>query len=154
MHESDALDRPIFEPLMTVSEIALLARQSDRTIARRVADGTIPSKRLGRSIRITRKAALDYLGIEATGLMVDEPIAAGQAIDEEEPVEMHGYRVRVHEVVEYDVMLRAESADDAKAIVETEDRELDGGTRIEDGTPHVTVSLHAISVEPYPDLDE
>ena len=50
-------------------------------------------------------------------------------------------------------MLLAESPEEAKATVETENAELDGHTAVEDATPHVTVSKTAIGVEPFPDLE-
>ena len=67
--------------------------------------------------------------------------------------ELKGYRVRMREVVEYDVMLVAGSPEDAKTLAELESRELDGYSPIEDGTPERTITKVAVGVEPYPDLD-
>lgn len=138
------------QPLLTVSELAVLAGQSTRTIERRIADGSIPARRFGRSIRLTRRAALSYLGV---GAIRDRrlvlPGESRKGVDQ-----MQGYRVRMREVVEYDVMLAASSPEDAKMLAELESRELDGFSPIEDGTPEETISKRAIAVEPYPSLDE
>lgn len=39
-------------PMLTVPEVAGLLGVSDNTIYRRIADGDIPSKRLGKAVRI------------------------------------------------------------------------------------------------------
>jgi hypothetical protein len=64
-----------------------------------------------------------------------------------------GYRVRLRVVEEYDVALLAESAEDAKARAEADVR---GGVEfesIEDSWPEQVVSVEALAVEPYPDLE-
>jgi hypothetical protein len=63
---------------------------------------------------------------------------------------MKGYRVRLRVVEEYEVALLAE---DAKARAEADIR--DGGEfeGIEDSWPEEVVSVEALAVEPYPDLE-
>jgi hypothetical protein len=80
-------------------------------------------------------------------------VATDRDMDKED-VTMRGYRVRMREVVEYDVMLAAGSPEDAMKLAELESKELDGLSPIEDGTPERTVVKVAVGVEPYPDLDE
>jgi len=66
---------------------------------------------------------------------------------------MKGYRVRLRVVEEYDVALLAKSAEDAKARAEADVR---GGVEcesIEDSWPEQVVSVEALAVEPYPDLE-
>jgi hypothetical protein len=70
----------------------------------------------------------------------------------EEP-ELKGYRVRLRAVEEYDVALLAESSEDAKARAEADIR---GGGKfeaIQDSWPEEIVSVDAVAVEPYPDLE-
>jgi len=66
---------------------------------------------------------------------------------------MKGYRVRFRVVEEYDVALLAESPDDAKARAEAEVRRGDDFEAIQDTWPEETVSVEAVGVEPYPDLE-
>jgi excisionase family DNA binding protein len=54
------------EPLLTIEELALLARVSRRTIERAIADGRIEVRHLSpRAVRITRSSAAAYLGSDA-----------------------------------------------------------------------------------------
>lgn len=149
--EREIANRTGLEPLMTVAELAELAGQSTRTILRRIADGTIPAARLGgRAIRVSRQVARGYL----SGGTVEMVLVATDRDMDKEDVTMRGYRVRMREVVEYDVMLAAGSPEDAMKLAELESKELDGLSPIEDGTPERTVVKVAVGVEPYPDLDE
>ena len=66
---------------------------------------------------------------------------------------MNGYRVRLRVVEEYDVALLAESPDDAKMRAEAEVRAGDRFEAIQDSWPEEIVSVHAVAVEPYPDLE-
>ncbi len=66
--------------------------------------------------------------------------------------QLNGYRVRLRIVEEYDVAL-AESPDDAKARAEAD---LRGGDQFEDSQdswPEEIVSVEALAVEPYPELE-
>ena len=65
---------------------------------------------------------------------------------------MKGYRVRLRVVEEYDVALLAQSAADAKAA-EAEVREGGEFQAIQDSWPEEIVSVEALAVEPYPDLE-
>jgi hypothetical protein len=70
----------------------------------------------------------------------------------EEP-ELKGYRVRLRVVEEFDVALLAESSEDAKSRAEAEVR---GGAKfeaIQDSWPEEVVSVEAVAVEAYPDLE-
>ena len=67
--------------------------------------------------------------------------------------EMKGYRVRLRVVEEYDVALLAASAADAKARAEAEVRSGGDFEAIQDTWPEETVSVEAVSVEPYADLE-
>jgi hypothetical protein len=74
------------------------------------------------------------------------------AVGTEEP-DLKGYRVRLRVVKEFDVALLAESAEDAKAQAEAE---VCGGAKfeaIQDSWPEETVSVEAVAVEPYSDLE-
>jgi excisionase family DNA binding protein len=54
--------------MLTIDELATLARQSRRTIERRIADGTIEVKRYSpRCIRIPRESAATYLAVDDGG---------------------------------------------------------------------------------------
>lgn len=66
---------------------------------------------------------------------------------------MKGYRVRLRVVEEYEVALPAESADDAKARAEADLRRGGEFEDIKDSWPEDVVSLEAVAVEPYPDLE-
>lgn len=44
----------IEQPLLTVQDVALLLATSERTIYRRVQDGTLPARRIGTTIRFNR----------------------------------------------------------------------------------------------------
>jgi hypothetical protein len=66
---------------------------------------------------------------------------------------LKGYRVRLRVVEEYEVALLAESPDEARALAEAEVR---GGGELEaiqDSWPEEVVSVEAVAVEPYPDLE-
>ena len=71
-------------------------------------------------------------------------------MDEER--DLKGYRVRLRVVEEYEVALLAESSEDAKSRAEEEVR---GGEfeAIQDSWPEEIVSVEAVAVEPYPDLE-
>ncbi len=71
---------------------------------------------------------------------------------DEEP-EVKGYRVRLRVVEEYDVALLAESFEDAKAQAEAEVRGGGEFEAIQDSWPEEIVSVEAVAVEPYPDLE-
>ena len=71
---------------------------------------------------------------------------------DEEP-EVKGYRVRLRVVEEYDVALLAESFEDAKAQAEAEVRGSGEFGAIQDSWPEEIVSVEAVAVEPYPDLE-
>lgn len=66
---------------------------------------------------------------------------------------MKGYRVRLRVVEEYDVALLAESADDAKARAEADVRRGGKFEDIHDSWPEEIVSVEAVAVESYPDLE-
>ena len=66
---------------------------------------------------------------------------------------MNGYRVRLRVVEEYDVALLAHSAADAKARAEAEVRGGGQFEAIQDSWPEEIVSVEALAVEPYPDLE-
>jgi hypothetical protein len=70
-----------------------------------------------------------------------------------EQPELKGYRVRLRVVQEYDVALLAESSDDAKVRAEAEVRESGAFEAIQDSWPEEIVSVDAVAVEPYPDLE-
>jgi hypothetical protein len=74
------------------------------------------------------------------------------AVGTEEP-ELKGYRVRLRVVEEYDVALVAESSEDAKARAEADIRRGGEFEAIQDSWPEETVSVEAVAVEPYPDLE-
>lgn len=61
--------------------------------------------------------------------------------------------MRLRVVEEYDVALLAESAADAKARAEAEVRSGDDFEAIQDTWPEEIVSVEAVSVEPYADLE-
>jgi len=67
--------------------------------------------------------------------------------------QMKGYRVRLRVVEEYDVALLADSLADAKARAEAEVRGGGEFEAIQDSWPEEIVSLEALAVEPYPDLE-
>ena len=64
-----------------------------------------------------------------------------------------GYRVRLRVVEEYDVALLAESSEDAKGRAEAEVRGGGEFVDIQDSWPEEIVSVEALAVEPYPDLE-
>ena len=70
----------------------------------------------------------------------------------EEP-DLKGYCVRLRFVEEYDVALLAESSEDAKAQAEAEVRGGGEFGAIQDSWPEEVVSVEAIAVELYPDLE-
>jgi hypothetical protein len=76
---------------------------------------------------------------------------AGIALSEER--QLNGYRVRLRVVEEYDVALLAESPDDAKARAEADLRRGEQFEDIQDSWPEATVSVEALAVEPYPELE-
>lgn len=49
------------KPINTVREAATFTNMCEATIRNRVADGTLKSFRIGRSVRITRGAILEFL---------------------------------------------------------------------------------------------
>jgi hypothetical protein len=65
----------------------------------------------------------------------------------------NGYRVRLRVVEEYDVALLAESPDDAKARAEADLRRGEQFEDIQDSWPEEIVSIDALAVEPYPELE-
>ena len=67
--------------------------------------------------------------------------------------QLNGYRVRLRVVEEYDVALLAESPDDAKARAEADVRRGDGFDDIQDSWPEERISVEALAVEPYPELE-
>lgn len=66
---------------------------------------------------------------------------------------MQGYRVRLRVVEEYEVALLAESPDEARALAEAEVRGRGEFEAIQDSWPEEVVSVEAVAVEPYPDLE-
>lgn len=74
------------------------------------------------------------------------------AVRTDEP-ELSGYRVRLRVIEEYDVALLAESSEDAKARAEADIRGGGEFEAIQDSWPEDTVSVEAVAVEPYPDLE-
>jgi hypothetical protein len=76
---------------------------------------------------------------------------AGIALNEER--QLNGYRVRLRIVEEYDVALLAESPDDAKARAEADLRRGEQFEDIQDSWPETIVSVEALVVEPYPELE-
>jgi hypothetical protein len=71
----------------------------------------------------------------------------------EEAEALPGYRVRVRVVEEYEVGLLAESPDEARAVAEREIRERGEFEAIQDSWPEEVVSVEAVGVELYPDLE-
>lgn len=76
---------------------------------------------------------------------------AGIAVSEQR--QLNGYRVRLRVVEEYDVALLAESPDDAKARADADLRRGDQFEDIQDSWPEEIVSVEALAVEPYPELE-
>jgi hypothetical protein len=74
------------------------------------------------------------------------------AVGPEEP-ELKGYRVRLRVVEEYDVALLAESSEDAKARAEADIRGGGEFEAVQDSWPEEIVSVEAVAVKPYPDLE-
>jgi hypothetical protein len=66
---------------------------------------------------------------------------------------MKGYRVRLRVIEEYEVALLAESAEDAKARAEADVRRRDNFEDIQDSWPEKIVSVEAVAVESYPELE-
>jgi hypothetical protein len=66
---------------------------------------------------------------------------------------MKDYRVRLRVVEEYEFAFLAESAEDAKARPEADLRGGGEFESIEDSWPEQVVSVEALAVEPYPDLE-
>lgn len=67
--------------------------------------------------------------------------------------DLKGYRVRLRVVEEYDVALLAESPEEAKTRAEAEVRAGGQLDAIQDSWPEEIVSVDAVAVEPYPDLE-
>lgn len=67
--------------------------------------------------------------------------------------DLNGYRVHLRVVEEYDVALLAESPDEAKAQAEAEVRGGGEFESIQDTWPEEVISVEAVAVEPYPDLE-
>ena len=70
-----------------------------------------------------------------------------------EELQLNGYRVRLRVVEEYDVALLAESPDGAKARAEADLRRGEQFEDIKDSWPEEIVSIDALAVEPYPELE-
>ena len=51
-------------PLLTATEVAEILNISLRSVRRMIADGTLPVKRIGRSVRIQPKALAALIGEE------------------------------------------------------------------------------------------
>jgi hypothetical protein len=66
---------------------------------------------------------------------------------------LKGYRVRLRVVQEHEVALLADSPDEAKAVAESEVRGRGEFEAIQDSWPEEVVSVEAVAVEPYPDLE-
>jgi hypothetical protein len=81
----------------------------------------------------------------------DDAARAGMALSEER--QLNGYRVRLRVVEEYDVALLAESLDDAKARAETDLRKGDQFEDIQGRWPEEIVSVEALAVKPYAELE-
>jgi hypothetical protein len=67
--------------------------------------------------------------------------------------QLRGYRVRLRVVEEYEVALLAESPEDAKRRAEADVRRGERFEDIEDSWPEEIVSVEAVAVDPYPDLE-
>jgi hypothetical protein len=80
------------------------------------------------------------------------PVLVVLAVGTEEP-ELKGYRVRLRVVEEHDVALLAESSEDAKARAEADIRGGGEFEAIQDGWLEEIVSVEAVAVEQYPDLE-
>lgn len=52
-------------PLMTAAEVAALLQVSLRTVRRLIADGTLPSVRIGRAVRVPQEALDAFLSGQA-----------------------------------------------------------------------------------------
>ena len=78
---------------------------------------------------------------------------AGTEVGSADVSQMKGYRVRLRVVEEYDVALFADSPADAKARAEAEVRAGGEFEAIQDSWPEEIVSVEALTVEPYPDLE-
>jgi hypothetical protein len=76
---------------------------------------------------------------------------AGIALSEAR--QLHGYRVRLRVVDDYDVALLAESPGDAKARAEADLRRDEQFEDIQDSRPEEIVSVELLAVEPYPELE-
>ena len=83
----------------------------------------------------------------------DDPTLGGVNRIAFEERQLTGYRVRLRIVEEYDVALLAESADDAKARAEADVRRGDEFEDIQDSWPEALVSVEAVAVEPYQELE-
>jgi excisionase family DNA binding protein len=59
--DRDDVDRGHHQ-LMTVVEVAAALRVSKATVYRMVQSGVMPSKRMGRTVRISRRIVEDFLG--------------------------------------------------------------------------------------------
>ena len=70
-----------------------------------------------------------------------------------EESELKGYRVRLRVVEEHDVALLAESPEEAKALAQAEVSGSDHFQAIQDSWPEEIVSVEAVAVEPYSDLE-
>jgi hypothetical protein len=80
------------------------------------------------------------------------PLLVVLAVGTEEP-ELKGYRVRLRVVEEHDVALLAESSEDAKARAEADIRGGGEFEAIQDRWLEEIVSVEAVAVEQYPDLE-
>jgi hypothetical protein len=78
-------------------------------------------------------------------------LAAGIAVSEKR--QLNGYRVRLPVVEDYDVALLAKSPDDAKARAEADVRRGDQFEDIQDSWPEEIVSVEALAVESYPEME-
>ena len=67
--------------------------------------------------------------------------------------QLNGYRVRLRVVEGDHVALLAESPDDAKARAEADLRRGEQFEDIQDSWPEEIVSIDALAVEPYPELE-
>ena len=84
-------------------------------------------------------------------VVADLPALGGNAVSEKR--HLNPYRVQLRVVEEYDVALLAESPDDAKARAEADLRTGEQFEDIQDSWPEEIVSVEALAVEPYPELE-
>jgi hypothetical protein len=67
--------------------------------------------------------------------------------------DLNGYRVRLRVVEEYEVALLAESPEKAKSRAEADVGKGGEFEAIQDSWPEEVISVEAVGVEPYPDLE-